>query len=273
MFPDMIDSHAHVFDRSLPLTATRRYAPDYDAPLSQYLALLDRHAIRHAVLVQPSFLGTDNRYLLEALRLSGSRCRGVAVVSPDIDLAALHALQMGGIRGIRLNLVGLDHLDLREASWQALFAKLRTLGLHIELHAPLAQLQQRLAAVLPHRLPIVVDHFGRPGPTDMDAPDAFGDLFALADREQLFIKVSAPYRLLDERRQDRLPGLLARFVSAFSSNRLMWGSDWPHTQHERQTTFDANLAWPLQALSNERDRHNIMYETAARFYQIHGDHS
>lgn len=273
MLPDMIDSHAHVFDRSLPLTATRRYAPDYDAPLARYLALLDRHAIGHAVLVQPSFLGTDNRYLLEALRLAGPRCRGVAVVSPDIDAAALQALQACGIRGIRLNLFGLDHLDLRAASWQALFDKLLALNLHVELHAPLVQLPQRLAAILPRRLPIVVDHFGRPGPDDLASPDAFRDLFALAEREQLFIKVSAPYRLLNEQQQDRLPELLARFVEVFSSSRLMWGSDWPHTQHERQTTFDANLAWPLQALSNERDRHNIMYDTAARFYQIHGDHS
>src|SRR5690606_5419075 len=132
-----------------------------------YLALLDRHAIGHAVLVQPSFLGTDNRYLLEALRLAGPRCRGVAVVSPDIDTAALQALQACGIRGIRLNLFGLDHLDLRAASWQALFDKLLALNLHVELHAPLVQLPQRLAAILPRRLPIVVDHFGRPGPGDL----------------------------------------------------------------------------------------------------------
>src|SRR5438876_523740 len=62
-----IDSHAHVFSRGLKLAATRRYAPDYDATLAEYLNHLGAHGLSHGVLVQPSFLGTDNSYLLPAL--------------------------------------------------------------------------------------------------------------------------------------------------------------------------------------------------------------
>ena len=36
-----IDSHAHVFAHGLPLAAARRHAPDYEATLAEYLALLD----------------------------------------------------------------------------------------------------------------------------------------------------------------------------------------------------------------------------------------
>ncbi|MDI7047420.1 amidohydrolase family protein, partial [Escherichia coli] len=72
----------------------RRYAPDYDATLDTYLQLLNAHGIERAVLVQPSFLGTDNRYLLQALSRDRRRLRGVAVVTPNVsekELAALHA--------------------------------------------------------------------------------------------------------------------------------------------------------------------------------------
>lgn len=75
--------HAHVFARDLPLAGERRYAPHYDAPLALYLAQLDAHDIARGVLVQPSFLGADNRYLLAALSLERSRLRGIAVIDSE----------------------------------------------------------------------------------------------------------------------------------------------------------------------------------------------
>jgi len=62
-----IDTHAHVFLKNLPLVPGHRYTITYDASLDQYLAMLDRHGMSNGVLIQPSFLGTDNRYLLSAL--------------------------------------------------------------------------------------------------------------------------------------------------------------------------------------------------------------
>ena len=55
-----IDTHAHVFARGLTLAEGRRYAPDYDAPVEDYLRRLDENGLSHGVLVQPSFLGTDS---------------------------------------------------------------------------------------------------------------------------------------------------------------------------------------------------------------------
>src|SRR5688500_20326153 len=100
-----VDSHAHVFARGLPLAPQRRHAPDYDALLADYLALLDAHAVSHAVLVQPSFLGTDNRFLLDALRACPQRLRGVVIVEPVIGEDELAAMDRQGVCGIRLNLV------------------------------------------------------------------------------------------------------------------------------------------------------------------------
>lgn len=57
-----VDAHAHVFAHGLPLAPVVRHAPDYDATLDTYIAHLAEHGITHAVLVQPSFLGTDNTF-------------------------------------------------------------------------------------------------------------------------------------------------------------------------------------------------------------------
>ena len=68
---------------------------------------LDAHGLSHGVLVQPSFLGTDNRYLLEALRGCPQRLRGVVMLEPTVSDAELQAMDALGVCGMRLNLVGL----------------------------------------------------------------------------------------------------------------------------------------------------------------------
>ena len=49
------------------MVAGRRYTPDYDASLDDYAALLVENHLGGGLLVQPSFLGSDNSFLLESL--------------------------------------------------------------------------------------------------------------------------------------------------------------------------------------------------------------
>ena len=79
-----IDSHAHVFRRDLPLVKGYRHAPQRDALLPELLGLFDAHGITHGVLTAPSFLGTDNSFLLAALRAAPDRLRGTVIVDDAI---------------------------------------------------------------------------------------------------------------------------------------------------------------------------------------------
>ncbi len=298
----IIDSHAHVFKRNLPLASVRRYAPDYDATLTEYLELLDRHHICHGVLVQPSFLGTNNDYMLKALQESAGRCVGVAVVSPDCSIEELLALRESNVRGIRLNLFGTHEIDLQQAAWQQLFSRLKALDMHVELHAPMTSLASHIPPIIAHDVDLVVDHFGRPALRKSDGQahaalvsgvrtgamlqatlqedaqqdglfdtDQFDFLFSLRGSDHLFIKLSAIYRLFDNVQTDQVKALLDRFFDTFSSEKLMWGSDWPHTQFESSSSFNDSLAWALQYIDQPVDRQNIFYNTAASFYKIQGD--
>ena len=131
-----VDSHAHLFRRDLPMLAGRRHTPEVDALLSDYLALLDAHHLTHGLLVQPSFLGEDNSFMLAALQACPQRLRGVAVLAPTVNEVELAALAAAGICGIRLNLLGLALPELADADWQRWFGLLRELGVSGQIRSP-----------------------------------------------------------------------------------------------------------------------------------------
>ena len=113
-----IDTHAHVFARGLPMADGRRYTPAYDITVDECLARLDALGMSHGVLVQPSFLGSDNSYMLQAIARAPDRLRGIAMVEPDIGEQALLALQQGGVVGVRFNLVGGAPLPDFKGAWR-----------------------------------------------------------------------------------------------------------------------------------------------------------
>lgn len=244
-----IDCHAHVFSRDLELAAVRRYTPDYDATLAQYLSHLHAHGLSHGVLVQPSFLGTDNRYLLAALRQAPQQLRGVVVVERDVSRAELDDMARLGVVGVRLNLMGQALPDFRDAAWTGMLGHIAELDWHVELHANLVDLPALMAQLLPLGIKVVVDHFGRPDARlGLDQP-GFGQLMALGQGGQVWMKVSGIYRLgaTAPRNLEFARASLAVLERSFGPERLVWGSDWPHTQHEEHVGFETVMA-QLRAL-------------------------
>ena len=57
------------------------------------------------MIVQATCHGTDNRALVDALRASNNRARGVATVDRSITDAELQRLHEAGVRGTRFNFV------------------------------------------------------------------------------------------------------------------------------------------------------------------------
>lgn len=262
-----IDTHAHIFERDLPLAAGRRYSPEYDARVEQYLAHLDRFGLSHGVLVQPSFLGTDNRYMVEALSRHPTRLRGTAVVESDIDGAALDTLEEAGVVGIRLNLIGKSPQAYLSVQWQALFAELGRRGWSVEVQRGIDDIAQVVRPILASGVAVVVDHFGLPS-GELD-PARKGDraLLELAASEDLWVKLSAPYRSKAGLAQAQAS--LSRLREAFGhSERLVWGSDWPHTRFEAQTDYAAQVAFMEALLPQAEERQRVLCDNPARLFKI-----
>ncbi|MDU9025108.1 amidohydrolase family protein [Pseudomonas corrugata] len=235
-----IDSHAHVFDRGLELTVERRYTVDYDATLGQYLHHLKAHGLSHGVLVQPSFLGTDNSYLLAALQQAPQQLRGVVVLERDASRTDMDNMARLGVVGVRLNLMGKDLPDFRDAAWQGFFGHMAVLDWHVELHRSVADLPGLIHQLLPFGIKLVVDHFGRPDSRLGLEQPGFPELLELGLSGRVWMKVSGIYRLAgtDQQNLDFARASLALLEQSFGPRRLVWGSDWPHTQHEQTVGFD-----------------------------------
>jgi predicted TIM-barrel fold metal-dependent hydrolase len=269
-----VDTHAHVFERGLPMPAARRYAPAHDATLAQYLQLLDWHGLAHGVLVQPSFLGTDNSYMLQALHAAGGRLRGVAVVDEEAGEPHLQALARAGVDGLRLNLIGLPLPDLASPGWARVLEQARDLGWHVELHVEAGRLPAILPALLAAGCRVVVDHFGRPDAAlGVDDP-GFGFLLRQADSGQVWVKLSAPYRNWPASACATSGREAAqRLLAAYTPERLMWGSDWPHTEHRHLASYPAATQWRDAWIDDPAQRRVLLADTPLRLFQFQGDES
>lgn len=230
---------AHVFHRGLKLAAARRYDPVADAPLSAYLGLLDQLDMSGGVLVQPSFLGVDNDFLLECIGRAGGRLRGVAVVAEDSSASALAALKSAGIDGVRFNLIGGPIPDFRNPAMRAHLRRMADAGLHVEVQCRGYQVEAILPPLLDGLCRVVLDHFGLPASGDPADPSV-RQILSFAATHQLFVKISGAYRFLPDQ-ADPNP-LLATYLDAFGADRLLWGSDWPHTQYEDRGDAPDSLA-------------------------------
>ena len=238
--PARIDAHAHVFRRDLPMVAGRRYTPDYDATLTDLFSHLDANRLDQAVLVQPSFLGTDNSYLLEAIAAASGRLRGIAMVAPDVTDHQLDELALGGVVGVRFNLVGVPMPELRSTAWTSLLRRVVGLGWHVELHREARDLHLLIESALHEGARVVVDHYGRPDPAFGSADVNLNALMAFASSRRVWVKLSAPYRCTSNPEEFEREAAL-RFANAFGADRLLWGSDWPHTQCEAKASVAASL--------------------------------
>src|SRR5580692_9180076 len=103
MPPLACDCHAHICGpQSLYHYIPERIYSPPDALLPAYQSLLRTLGCERAVLVQPSFYGTDNSAMLAAMKAAGPAFRGVAVIAETITDRELERLHAAGVRGARL---------------------------------------------------------------------------------------------------------------------------------------------------------------------------
>jgi predicted TIM-barrel fold metal-dependent hydrolase len=264
-----VDTHAHIFAKDLELAAVRRYAPTYDATAEDYLKQLDANGVRGGVLVQPSFLGVNNDYLIAAIAKFPDRFRGIAVVEPDIDLKQIDAMDAAGIVGIRLNLQRLPIPKFNEGAWPKFLAHLRRLDWQVEIIREGPDLPFMIEPLLDAGVNVVCDHFGRPAETDSIDDPAFQYLLSKGKSRRVYVKLSGGYRNWpggDAEGQGRKCAAL--LLKHFGPERLMWGSDWPHTQNESQVNFGATLKHLTDWVPSEADRKIILQTTPRRLFRF-----
>jgi predicted TIM-barrel fold metal-dependent hydrolase len=183
------------------------------------------------VIVQPSFYGFDNTCMLDAMAELGASARGIAVVAPNTPLATLRDLDAKGVRGLRINLESAGNRDPKAAAafLQQYAALAKPLNWHLQVFAAVTVIGQIAGQIADLGVPVVVDHFGLPAAADGFGQRGFGGMFDLVTAKLIYVKLSAPYRV------SKLPDYsdtdwLGRTLIQGAPDRMLWASDWPHTQ-------------------------------------------
>jgi predicted TIM-barrel fold metal-dependent hydrolase len=217
------DCHVHVFDAA-QASAGAHYRP-VRRDLADIEALASAHALHHLVLVQPSVYGTDNRLLLQALAREPGRHRAVVVIDRHTSEAELDQMHALGVRGVRFNRV--SPVGNGPADFAALAPRLRARGWHVQWYAHAAQLAEVAALHQGSGLVAVLDHLAGLGAHTAPGDPAWQALGQLAD-QGAWVKLSGWYRLQATAPYEALLDTVRRVAEAVPQ-RLVWGSDWPHT--------------------------------------------
>jgi predicted TIM-barrel fold metal-dependent hydrolase len=257
------DCHFHVFREGLPLAPEREYTPSI-VTLADWLALAAGVGVARGVVVQPSVSGTDNRALLEALAAHPDRLRGVVVIARDTrseEIARLHRL---GVRGVRVSLPSPGGLGLDDVPWLA--GLLRPFGWHLQVLPRPEQIGALAALRARYGFPVVVDHLAMIRPGHPLARRALEALQRLLDAPGVFVKVSAPYRLAEGPGYPGVGEIVARLAGSHPE-RLLWGSDWPHTALTEVVPDEADLVDSvLDWIPDRTLRHRILVANPETVY-------
>jgi len=233
-----VDAHCHVFGpgAQFPYAPERKYTP-CDASKEQLFALRDHLGFARNVIVQATCHGSDNRALVDALRASNGKARGVATVNRNVTDAELHEMHAAGVRGTRFNFVKrLADFTPREVLLD-IANRIAPLGWHVVVYFEAHDLPELYDFFTALPTTVVVDHMGRPDVSKpVDGPEFELFVKMMREHENIWSKVSCPERLSvsgpkalngeQNAYRDVVP-FAKRLVETFP-DRVLWGTDWPH---------------------------------------------
>lgn len=262
---DAADCHHHIYNAKYPADPRSTLRPG-DASVEEYRALQRRIGTSRNVIVQPSTYGTDNSCTLDALAAFGRSARAVAVVDTTVSDAELKRMNGLGVRGIRFNLAqaGATTPEMIEP----LSKRVNDLGWHIQINAPAAKIMEIKDILNRVPSPIVFDHLAHIPEPEGTAHPLFGVVLALIDKGKTWVKLSGAYadtKVGPPSYSDS--SAVARAYVQKATERLVWGSDWPHPSErdnkpDDAILFDLLLDWAPE----ERVRTRILVQNPEALY-------
>jgi 2-pyrone-4,6-dicarboxylate lactonase len=265
-----VDAHCHVFGPGdlFPFAPERKYTP-CDASKEQLFALRDLLGFERNVIVQATCHGADNRAMLDALRSSSGRSRGVATVHRDVSDEELAQLHEAGVRGVRFNYVRRLVDPEPDEYYHAIVDKIAPLGWHVVIYFEASDLEERWNFFTSLNTDVVVDHMGRPDVTkSVDGPEFALFLRLMREHENFWSKVTCPERLSvtgPPNFDDVVP--FARRVVELFPDRVLWGTDWPHPNlHDYMPDDGALVNFIPRIATSEESRRKLLVDNPMRLY-------
>lgn len=272
-----IDAHVHVWTpntKNYPLAAGFRreqmQPPSFEP--DELLGLAKPCGVSRIVLIQMSFYGFDNSYMLDTMKNYPGVFSGVAVIDDGAKNPAeeMRRLKRKGVRGFRIyprNKPVDQWLDGQgmQAMWEC-GASENLAMCHLVNPAELPAIDG-MCEKYPET-PVVIDHFARIGIDGQIHEKDVENIVRLARHKNTHVKLSAFYALGNKQPpyKDMLP-LAKQLIDAYGPERLMWATDCPF-QVAGDQSYEQSLAVfrdHLDGLS-DTDRAWILRDTAEKVF-------
>lgn len=279
----IIDSHLHIW-ASLAEETAFPFVHDSPPPDSfkdrastaQLLEEMEAAGVDGALLVQPIHYKFDHSYVCQAIHDFPEKFKGMMLFDPAMTMSdamvQLENCKQKGFVGVRFNPY-LWH-KLGENKWSPM-----SQGVGLACYQKCGELKMPVGVMCFQGLDLhyddiltllvaspgttlILDHFGF---TAIDNEATFHQLLSLAQYPNVYVKVSALFRLNDTPPFEQVK--TKRFLpllDVFGADRLMYGSDFPFVLEQPSGYGMVNLvaSW----IEDENQRNAIMGGTAERIF-------
>lgn len=273
-----IDAHVHVWTAdTLHYPLTRGYTREDMAPISFTPEELFKHCrpvgVDRINLIQMSFYGFDNSYMLDMIEAYKGTFVGTAVIDPLADRPdrVMESMAHRGVRAFRIH----PRLSrqpserwLRPPGYQRMFAAGAEMNMAMSclINPPDLTELDRMCRQYPNT-PVIIDHICRIGVEPIREAHVQA-LCNMARHPNVLLKVGAFYALGEKRGPyTDLGPLIERVVRAYGADRCMWESDCPfqvvggHNYRDSIKLIEEKLAF-----LSPRDKEWLLWRTAEQFF-------
>jgi predicted TIM-barrel fold metal-dependent hydrolase len=224
------DTHFHVFGppHVFPYAEARMYTPPA-APIEHYFSVAAKLGLERGVLVSPSVHGFDYSAMHDAIDKSDGRLRGVIRANPDVTIQNNRALHARGVCGVRFNFVKRLRGAFDQDRFWRVISQMDGLPWNVDLHTEPQIIEERAEIIRRVPLPVVIDHFGMIEAHQGLEQPAFKVLKDLLSGGNIWVKISSADRQMKRGSKYGEVVAMARALIAHRADRLIWGTDWPHS--------------------------------------------
>ena len=259
----LVDSHFHIYTRSMPLADGAWHHPGEDASVERCLDTLDAHGVTFGVISAASIYGTYNDYVRQAIR-THKRLRATAMPDFDWDITVMEAYRNDGFTGVRFLWRPKDELpDITSEPYRRLLRRCADIGWHVHLTDRPERIDATIRALENAGVNVVLDHLCLID-TELGVNDpGFKACLAAIDRGRTWAKLSGGFRF---KRAGLADASAQELVATGGWERVMWASDWPFAGFEDKVSYADTIADLTRWVPDPALRHCVTGRTPLRFY-------
>ena len=268
--PGACDAHAHVFGprARFPFAPGRSFTPS-DAPKETLFARHRLLGIERCVIVHTAAHGHDLAATADAIANKGGAYLGVSLVPVTISDADLKRADAQGFRGARFHYM--QHLG-KGAPIDDVIAfgkRLADIGWHLQVHMAAELIGELTPALKRSPVPVIIDHMGRIDASRGLEQEPFRNLLTLMRDRNVWMKVSGIDRATRQGPPyaDAIP--FARKLVAEFGDRCVWGTDFPHPNHQGPIPDDGALVDAIEQIApGAAARQTLLVDNPQRLYRF-----